>query len=147
MVSIERAGEAALRFAASCLLQPGSILAKDGWSIEVLPDGYNAGPESFADRGTLEFTDLGDVIRVVTFWCRLNFVKLDISYFDESYTCTFTEGNPVIQVVSDDSSDLCSCLLSSCAVLASNMKRVNAPTASMRVSDLLGNTDCRADGK
>jgi len=141
MATADKTGEAALRFARLCLLQPESTLAEDRGSVEVKPDGYNAGPEAFEDRTSLEYDDVGDVIRIVTYWCRLNTVKLDISYFDEVYTCTLTEGSPVYQIVtSDDSSNLCFCLLDSCAFLASKMKQVNPPHASMLMSDFIDAT-------
>jgi hypothetical protein len=103
MATTDKTGDAALRFARLCLSQPESTLAEERESVEVKPDGYNAGPEAFEVRTCLEYDDVGDVLWIVTYWCCLNTVKLDISYFDGVYTCTLAEGSPVNQIVTDDS--------------------------------------------
>jgi hypothetical protein len=128
--------EAALDFARLCLCQSDSYLAKDSDRVFVSPDGYNTGPEAFADREYIDYDDIADVLPTVAYWCSLNTIELKICYFDETYTCTLIEGRPVNQIVeTSGSSSLCLELLTGCASIARHMKAINPPRASMKYAD------------
>jgi hypothetical protein len=127
---------AALNFARVCLCQPASYLADDSRRVFVKPDGYNSGPEAFADREYIDYDDIGDVLPIVAYWCHLNTVELNILFSHESYVCRLIEGNPVNQVFETSrSANVCFELLSACWITAGKMKNVNPPRASMTVSD------------
>jgi hypothetical protein len=136
MPDSEEFDEAALDFARLCLLQPESHLTDNWREIAVRPDGYNTGPEAFADMQSLQCDDIGQVLTVVAYWCKLNTVTLEIHYADEIYSCQFIEGAPLNQVVeTTGSSNLCHELLFGASFLAKQMKAVQAPKASMKWSD------------
>jgi hypothetical protein len=134
--------DAALEFAKVCLLQPESHLTERWREVAIRPDGYNTGPESFSDNRELQYDDIGQVLPLVAYWCRLNTVTLEISYFDEVYSCRFTDGRPAYQIIeTDGSANLCHELLYGAAFLAKQMKTVNPPRASMRWSDFVAGRD------
>jgi hypothetical protein len=134
--------EAALDFARFCLKQPQSYLSESWRVIEVRPDGYNTGPESFSDNRSLQFDNVGEVLPLLAYWCRLNTIRLEIGYFSEIYSCRFTEGDPVYQIVeTTGSANLCHELLAGAAHLARQMKSVEEPHASMRWSDFIAGRD------
>ena len=128
--------EAALDFAKLCLLQPESTLAEDEARVYVKPDGYNFGPESFADMSYIEYDDIAFVLPIVTYWCRLNSIELTITFSEESYVCRGIEGSPLRQVAESNGSDnLCFELFVVCTALSKYMKNINPPRPSMRTSD------------
>jgi len=102
----------------------------------VRPDGYNSGPEAFSDNRFLQYDDIGEVLPLVAYWCRLNTVQLEITYFGESYSCRFTDGDPINQIIeTSGSASLCHELLFGASFLARKMKIVNPPNTSMKWSD------------
>lgn len=128
--------EVALDFARSCLKQSDSYLTESWRHMEVRPDGYNTGPEAFSDNRSLQYDDVGQVLPLVAYWCRLNTVTLEISYFDEVYFCRFTAGKPAREIVeTNGSANLCHELLSGASYLAKQMKEVNEPHITLRWSD------------
>ena len=136
MTDSEGFDEAALDFAKFCLLQPESHLTDSCRLLAVRPDGYNTGPEAFADNRSLQCDDIGEVLPIVAYWCRLNTVTLEIHYCDEVYSCRFTQGAPVHQIIeTDGSANLCHELLFGASFLAKQMKTVNPPIPTMRWSD------------
>ena len=128
--------ELALRFAQICLQQPESSLAEDRRRIFVRPDGYNFGPESFADLSYIDYDDIAWMLPVVTYWCRLNFVELTIVFSEESYVCRVIEGSPPNIIESQGSGNLCFELLVVCTTLAEKMKRINPPYPTVRTNNL-----------
>jgi hypothetical protein len=91
----------------------------------VRPDGYGTGPESFSDQRELDYASVDQVLMIVTHWCHLNDVALDIRFSGESFTCTFIEGDPVQQLVETPSSlNLCYLLLLGSSQLARSMKQI-----------------------
>jgi hypothetical protein len=130
---------AALDFARLCLLQPESHLT-DAWrQVAVRPDGYNTGPEAFADNRSLQCDDIGEVLPIVAYWCRLNTVTLEIHYFDEVYSYRFTQGLPAYHIVeTDGSANLCHELLFGASFLAEQMKTVNPPNTTVKWSAFTG---------
>jgi hypothetical protein len=133
--SPDRLEAAALDFACLCLLQPDSRVAAP-YRIEVLPDGYNSGPEAFADMSAIHCDDIHNVITIVTYWCSLNEVSLEITYKGQGFQCRFLEGEPLNQMIeTNGSTDLCHELLAGAALLATRMKNINAPRPSMKRAD------------
>ncbi len=58
--------EAALDFAKFCLRQPASHLTDSWRNMAGKPDGYNTGPEAFADKDDLQYDDdIGDVLPII----------------------------------------------------------------------------------
>jgi hypothetical protein len=93
---------------------------------------------SFADNRSLQFDDVGQVLPLVAYWCKLNTVTLEISYFDEVYSCRFTDGRPAYQIIETNGSpNLCHELLFGASYLAKQMKVVNEPHTTMRWSDFI----------
>jgi hypothetical protein len=125
--------EAALDFARFCLKQPDSFIGTEPHQLQVRPDGFNIGPESFADCGSLDYEDLRLVLPLVAHWCSLNDIRLEIMCSSSlDYQCRFTEGNPVNQLVeTNGSSDLCLELLAGASHLAQCLKSVESPHPSM----------------
>jgi hypothetical protein len=50
-------------------------------------------------RNIFDFDDIGDVLPIVAYWCRLN-----TRFADESYVCRLIEGSPVNQIFETDGS-------------------------------------------
>src|SRR5947199_7494183 len=67
-------------------------------------------PESqFRD---LQPDEIGQVLPLVTHWCKRNEVVLEIHYFDEIYSCRFTVGNSLYRMhETEGSTNLCHELL------------------------------------
>jgi hypothetical protein len=123
--------EAALDFARLCLLQPESTI-DEYREITVKPDGYCSGPEGYTDNQMLQYDDIHQVLSLVAYWCKLNSIKLEIHYFDEVYSCSFIEGDPINQIIeTNGSANLCHELLFGASFLAKHMKSVNPPNTSM----------------
>jgi hypothetical protein len=130
--------EAALDFARFCLKQTESYLGGQWRHMEVRPDGYNSGPESFSDNRSLQFDDIGQVLPIVAYWCSLNTVTLEISYSSGHYSCRFTAGNPLRDIIeTNGSANICHELLSGVSYVAKQMKVVNEPHTSMRWNDFI----------
>ncbi|WP_263353326.1 hypothetical protein [Acidicapsa acidisoli] len=135
-------GEAALAFARNCLLQPDSFLGSETFGLSVRPDGYNTGPEMFSDCRDLDYRSLDQVMMVVTHWCQLNNVKLEILFSGESFICQFIEGDPVDQIIETaPTMNLCFALLNGCSTLAQHMKNIIPPRPSRSWSDFTGRDD------
>jgi hypothetical protein len=131
--------EAALAFAKLCLCQPESFLEEDHYRLRVRPDGFNTGPEAFCDRNDLDYASIDEVLTIVTYWCQLNDVTLEIQFSGESFVCTFIEGDPIKQAVETTSSlNLCYLLLLGSSRLAKDMKDIELPRASRRWSEFTG---------
>ncbi len=130
---------AALDFARYCLKQPDSFIGERLHELQVRPDGFNNGPESFADCESLDCDDLRLVLPLVAHWCSLNSVLLEIICSSSlHYQCRFTEGEPVSQIAeTTGSDDLCLELLSGAAYLAERMKSINEPHPSMSRSEFI----------
>jgi hypothetical protein len=134
--------EAALAFGKICLCQPESYLEQDSYRLCVRPNGYGTGPESFSDQRELDYASVDVVLMIVTHWCQLNDVTLEIRFLGESFVCMFIEGDPVQQLVETPSSlNLCYLLLLGSSQLARNMKHIEPPRASMRWSEFTGQDD------
>jgi hypothetical protein len=134
---------AALAFARRCLKQPASFIDENTHELHVRPDGFNTGPESFADCQSLDCNDLRLVLPLITYWCSLNDVLLEIASSGAShYECRFTErdgtGQNVVQIIeTSGSADLCLELLAGAGYLAERMKTVNTPRPSMSRSEFI----------
>jgi hypothetical protein len=127
--------EMALDFAKLCLLQPKSYLAREAARVLVRPDGYNSGPEAFAYMDYTDYDDIGSVRPIVSYWCSLNSVGLTITFTDESYTCLLDQRDLIVE--SNGSPNLSFELFFACITLANDMKIINPPRASMRISDFI----------
>jgi hypothetical protein len=127
---------AALDFAQYCLKQPDSFIDGASRFMHVRPDGFNTGPEAFADCESLDCEDLRLVLPLVAYWCSLNNVTLEITAFNPSqYQCRFTEhyeeAHSVRQIIeTTGSADLCCELLSGAAYLAQKMTSVETARPS-----------------
>jgi hypothetical protein len=134
---------AALDFTRYCLKQPDSFIGERFHELQVRPNGFCSGPESFADCESLECDDLRLVLPLVAHWCSLNDVLLEIICSSSlHYECRFTErygdGQNVAQIIeTGGSGDLCLQLFSGAAYLAERMKTVNEPQPSMSRSEFI----------
>jgi len=130
---------AAIDFARYCLKQPECFIGERAHWLEVRPDGFNTGPESFADCESLDCDDLRLVLPLVAYWCSLNDVLLEIMCASAlNYQCRFTEHGLIVETTG--SADLCHELLAGAAILAEQMKSVNEPHPSMSRSEFMGNS-------
>ncbi len=113
---------AAREFARYCLNQPPQ------------PDGLQyVTALSYGRHFRLD--DMRDVLPLVTHWCRLNAVTLEIHYFDKVYFCKFTDSRSLSQTIeTTGSGDLCHELLAGACKMAQSLIR-NRPHASMLSSD------------
>jgi hypothetical protein len=138
----EKFDQAALAFAKNCLLQPESYIEADSFRVCVRPDGFDTGPEPCADYQDLNYDDLDDVTMIVTYWCQLNSVKLEIVFEGESFFCRFMDGDPMRQTVETAPTlNLCFALLDGSSTLAQRMKNVTAPHPSMSWRSFAGQDD------
>jgi hypothetical protein len=110
------------RIARNCLKQPESFIDDDSHCLEVRPDGFNTGPESFADCESLNCEELRLVLPLVAYWCSLNDVLLEIMCTSAlDYECRFTErygeAQNVYQIIEATGwADLCLELLAGAAL-------------------------------
>jgi hypothetical protein len=70
----------------------------------------------------IRFDDIGDVLPLVTHWCRANAVTLEIHYFDKVYFCKFTDSRSLIGTIETaGSSELCHELLAGASRMAQHL--------------------------
>jgi hypothetical protein len=127
---------AARDFARYCLNQPEPHLS-DGWPSTAPKSGdHNTISQVNADSNHQRFDDVREVLSIVTDWCRLNTITLEIHYFDGVYLCRFTDSCSLGRTVeTTGSADLCHELLVGASNLAKGLGG-NHPHRSLRLSGL-----------
>jgi len=134
--------DAALDFARYCLKQPESFIETATHTLQVRPDGFDSGPESFADCNSFDYKDRRRVQSLVEYWCSLNDVDLEILRKGPHATYRFiSEDSTGDAVETSGSIDFCYGLLSAAAALARRMKSVNPPQPSMSWSEFIKGRD------
>jgi hypothetical protein len=133
---MESLSEAAIAFAKECLNRPASHQVGDEIHTG---EEFNLGPPGHLDATSFEVYDLQRIMQMVMTWCQHHGLHVELSYFDESYTCkiiVFDDEDGTIDEIFEFSAhdvqyesfapcvDACYALLAACVLARRNVGRI-----------------------